>query len=253
VDDGRGDVSGLGADIGLLARHSTEFGLLLGGTDTGLRLPVESAVSTVLAAATAFLAERTTQSSEAWRIAELPGGPASVAAHLPGTRVQPIGIPVPTPPPIGTLPGGVSVSVPLGRLTPAHASAVAANAPAGFLRVTPWRGIVLPGATDPAPLAAAGLITDPTSPWHGVTACAGKPRCAKALADVRADAASLIRGSGGVPVHWSGCSRRCGRPRGDIVDVLATGTGYEVARAGTTRIQSREQTAAAVAEARGAL
>ncbi|MEU1026564.1 cobalamin biosynthesis protein CobG, partial [Streptomyces sp. NPDC005904] len=36
-------------------------------------------------------------------------------------------------------------------------------------------------------------------------------------------------GAGGLPVHWSGCERRCGHPRGDWVDVLATGEGrYEV-------------------------
>ncbi|MGV2921509.1 cobalamin biosynthesis protein CobG, partial [Streptomyces alfalfae] len=77
-----------------------------------------------------------------------------------------------------------------------------------------------------AALAVAGFLTDPASPWIGVGACTGRPGCAKSLADVRADA---VPGLGGLPVHWSGCERRCGHPRGGWVDVLATGDGrYEV-------------------------
>ncbi|EFH31686.1 LOW QUALITY PROTEIN: cobalamin biosynthesis protein CobG,precorrin-3B synthase, partial [Streptomyces pristinaespiralis ATCC 25486] len=79
--------------------------------------------------------------------------------------------------------------------------------------------------------AAAGLVTDPASPWPGVGACTGRPGCAKSLADVRADAtAHLAAGAGGLPVYWSGCERRCGHPRGTWVDVVATGDGrYDVA------------------------
>lgn len=77
---------------------------------------------------------------------------------------------------------------PLGRLTAARLRALL---PAGEVRLTPWRGVVVAGA-DPArlpALEAAGLITRPDSPWAGVTACTGRPGCAKSLADVRADAA----------------------------------------------------------------
>ena len=97
----------------------------------------------------------------------------------------------------------------------------------------------------------SGLITDPRSPWHGVSACTGRPGCAKSLSDVRADAAAWLSGpelsdplemigmgtrspqgalqSGSIPqrpVHWSGCSRRCGRPAGDVIEFVATGDGY---------------------------
>ncbi|WP_260636838.1 hypothetical protein [Streptomyces angustmyceticus] len=73
-------------------------------------------------------------------------------------------------------PGGaraLSVLAPLGRLTVAQwrlLTAIAAEDGAGALRLTPWRGIVLPGlAAAAAPdrlarLAAAGLVTDPASP-----------------------------------------------------------------------------------------
>ena len=55
LDDGRGDVAGLGGDVGLLALDAGTVALLLGGTDSGLRAPPEDAVALALAAARAFL------------------------------------------------------------------------------------------------------------------------------------------------------------------------------------------------------
>ncbi|MEU6130055.1 precorrin-3B synthase [Saccharopolyspora sp. NPDC047091] len=101
------------------------------------------------------------------------------------------------------------------------------------LRLTPWRALLLTDVpADEAPrrlaeLDAAGFLTDPGAPLAGVTACAGSPGCAKSLADVRADARRTTR-PGPLPVHWAGCARRCGRPAGPGVEVLATEAGYEV-------------------------
>ena len=78
---------------------------------------------------------------------------------------------------------------------------------------------------------ACGMVDDLA--FVGVTACTGRPGCAKALADVRVDALAMIASGArvGRPVHWSGCARRCGRPRGEVVDVVATEDGYTVRRA----------------------
>ncbi len=128
-----------------------------------------------------------------------------------------------------------------------------APGPRGVLRVTPWRSIVLTDL-DPAQaaraiagLAGAGLLIHPHTPWAGVTTCTGRPGCAQALADVRADAARFpeaVRPAGRgcadehaddapLPLHWAGCERRCGHPAGRYVEVLATPGGYEVLRDGT--------------------
>jgi precorrin-3B synthase len=65
-----------------------------------------------------------------------------------------------------------------------------------------------------------------------VSACAGRPGCAKSLADVRTDAATAVATgtlpAGGARQHWAGCERRCGRPAGDVVDVVATSVGYRI-------------------------
>ncbi|MFD0143557.1 MULTISPECIES: cobalamin biosynthesis protein CobG [unclassified Streptomyces] len=139
-------------------------------------------------------------------------------AVVPAPPVPHAGPPVP-----GALGGrALHVLAPLGRLTAAQLRALL---PADEVRLTPWRGAVVVGASDGRlpELDAAGLITRPADPWAGVSACTGRPGCAKSLADVRADATP---GDGGLPVHFSGCERRCGHPQGRTwVDVVATADG----------------------------
>ncbi|PZG05383.1 hypothetical protein C1J01_43560 [Nonomuraea aridisoli] len=128
----------------------------------------------------------------------------------------------------------LEVVVPLGRLSSAQAEAIAAQgAP---VRLTPWRSVVLldlaPEAADRAAeaLGAAGLVTDAASPWVGVSACTGRPGCAKSRADVQEDArrwVATLDAPPPTPVHWAGCERRCGLPRGQVVQMVATGDGYE--------------------------
>jgi len=77
--------------------------------------------------------------------------------------------------------------------------------------------------------AGLGFGVDAGSPWLRVTACAGRPGCASALADVQADAAGFAARWPERIVHVSGCARHCGRPAATQVDVTATSEGYEVA------------------------
>ncbi|GAO07368.1 putative precorrin-3B synthase [Streptomyces lydicamycinicus] len=106
----------------------------------------------------------------------------------------------------------LSVLAPLGRLSVAQwrlLVAVAAADGDGVLRLTPWRGIVIPGLSADAAaarlreLAAAGLITEPDSPWHRIGACTGRPGCAKSLTDVRADATAAVTAGSPVPTPVS--------------------------------------------------
>jgi precorrin-3B synthase len=242
-DDGRGDVAGLAPDVGLLTLDGGTVALLLAGTDTGLRTAPDGAVALALAATSAFLEERAHQGGTAWRLAELEDGAARVCGRLAEGRSGHCG-PVDVPPAPVLGPAGAVAQddgrtalvavVPLSRLTADQAELLTETAVTD-LQVTPWRSVVvpdLPDATAAGDLIAAGLVLDPASPWLRVTACAGRPGCAKSLADVRTDAAQAVAAgtlpAGGAPQHWAGCERRCGRPRGDVVDVVATGTGYRV-------------------------
>jgi precorrin-3B synthase len=242
LDDGRGDVAGLGGDVGLLALSPDAVALTLGGTDSGVRAQPGDAVALALAAARAFLAERAAQDSSAWRLSELADGPARVAARLGGPANAVL--PLPAAPLTG--PVGAAVQrdgrtaligvVPLGRLNADQADLLASLA--AEVQLTPWRSVVVPDLAEDAVDDAAvdlfrtGVVFDEASPWLRVSTCAGRPGCAKSLADVRADASLAVRtGSlpaGGARQHWVGCERRCGRPQGDVVDVVATPTGYRI-------------------------
>jgi precorrin-3B synthase len=258
LDDGRGDVAGVNADVAVLGLPQQCVALLLGGRDSGLRLPVRAAVSGLLAVASMFLRRRADQ--RVWRVAELPGGPLELVGQLRAWLVDefggwlgpPVGVAERDPiGPVGRIEQtdgrvALAVSVPLGELTMGRCQVLASVAERGVL-LTPWRGVVLPDLSPPSVAAAerqlmgAGLVLDPGSSALGVSACTGRPGCARALADVRADASVAAGHAAGtsvpprlvtdaplLPVHWSGCSRRCGRPAGEVVDVLAEPDGYRV-------------------------
>ncbi len=261
LDDGRGDVLAAGPDIAVTATSPSALRLLLGGQPAGAPHPASAAVELMLAAAEAFLAERQAQGGAAWRLAELADGPGRVAARL--GIAEPAGIAGPTgvagpagialheagpshPSASAPVPGrpirqpdgasALTIGIPLGSLTAEQAWAFARPQ----LILTPWRSIVVPDldAGDVAELLAAcgrlGLITGGSDPLRDVTACTGRPGCASALADVRADAVAAhqaVAAAGAPPatgVHWSGCARRCGRPAGTVTDLVATGSGYRL-------------------------
>jgi precorrin-3B synthase len=199
-------VSGLAGDIGLVGDA-----LFLAGVDSGVR--VADPVAAVVTAARLFQEVR----GNAWRLSEVDGGVGRITAALGGAGPErlPAAVTPVAPGPVG---GVVVAGVPLGRLD----ARLLAGVP---VRLTPWRSVVVPAGTD-----TGGLFTSPDSPWHGVSACTGRPGCAKSLSDVRADVARWVGTPHAGRVHWSGCARRCGRPAGDVVEFVATGDGYEEIR-----------------------
>ena len=122
---------------------------------------------------------------------------------------------------------------PLGRLTAAQVTWLAARAAGRPARITPWRSVVLPDQPDAVEAlreaAEFGFGVDDRSPWLRVTACAGRPGCASALADEQAAAAAFGARWPGRIVHVSGCGRHCGRPAATEIDVTATSEGYQIA------------------------
>ncbi|MEU6890952.1 precorrin-3B synthase [Streptomyces sp. NPDC046557] len=248
LDDGRGDVSSLDADVNLLARGPEHALLTTAGAGEGLLVAATDAPLAALVAARYFLDTARRAGTRAWRVAELPAehrlDPRELASRLADAAIRSTVVPDtaapsgPAPEP-GLVEGpgqpvALSVLAPLGRLTTAQWNLLAGLT--GRLRLTPWRGVVVPGliataAPDAlAALADAGLITTPADPRRSVTACTGQPGCARSHRDVRADARTVTAlAAGPLPVHWSGCERRCGHPRGTAwVDVLATPGGYDL-------------------------
>ncbi|GAA5052739.1 precorrin-3B synthase [Nocardia callitridis] len=269
LDDGRGDVSALDGDIGVQATGASEFALLLGGSDTGVRLPADEAVEVLLAAARAFLAVRG-KHTEQWRVRDLADGVPRLLAKLGRTAAAHPAAPSPAPAaPIGWLDqddGAVALGagVRFGAL-PAR-TALFLSAIERTVIVTPWRGLLVTDLTESVAeqvvrvLAPMGLIFDAESPWLLVSACVGQPGCAKALTDVRADAARAVETGRVQPAdttaiagptttthqalstqptatsepiafgrqHWSACPRHCGQPATPTINITATPDGYTI-------------------------
>ncbi|WP_040779481.1 precorrin-3B synthase [Nocardia pneumoniae] len=269
LDDGRGDVSGLGADIGVHAIGAQEFALLLAGRDSGVRLDAADAVDVMLAAAHGFLELRGADAGR-WRLHEIEQGADRVVDLLGLSPVADrLELPVAQHLPIGWLEQddalvSLGAGVRLGCLPARTAEFLAAVE--RTIVVTPWRGLVVTDLEAWAAeqvvrvLAPMGLIFDADSPWLLVSACAGQPGCAKSHTDVRADVSDAVNtgrvlpaanplGHGSEPArqqvserptiaatdvsvagrqHWSGCDRRCGRPRGEVTDIVATDKGYRI-------------------------
>ena len=195
IDDGRGDVSGLCADVGAHALGDT-VALLLAGRDTGVRIAPPDVVATLISIARRFVEIR----ESAWRVAEL--ADASTLTHGLARSAEPGRTwPAVTRPPVGWLTqddGRVALAgaVPLGVLQARVAEYLAAvDAP---IVVTPWRSLLVcdldEGVADTAlrVLAPMGLVFDDGSPWLDVSACTGSPGCEHSAADVRADAARAV-------------------------------------------------------------
>lgn len=227
LDDGRADVSGLRADVGV---HALPDGcaVLLAGRDTGVRVPHSEAVTTLIAVALRFVEARGT----AWRVQEL----ADPAGLLPGADAAGVVFPAVTTPPVGWLEqddGQVALgaAVPLGVLPARVADYLAAiEAP---LVITPWRSVLVCDLDEAVAdvalrvLAPLGLVFDANSPWLTVSACTGSPGCAHSAADVRADVARSLVADAAAHRHFVGCDRACGSPPTGEVWV-ATGDGYRL-------------------------
>lgn len=254
VDDGRGDVAALDPDITLLGPDAGGRTLLrFGAARDAVEVSAQDAPRAALAAAHRFLDAVAAAGSRAWRVDELPPEHALdtagfamrlAASGVPSRYVADAPRPYAPPPAPGPHADVLCVLVPLGRLSTAQWRTLP-----GELRITPWRSIVVTGVGVGVPAVDPGLVTDPDDPWRSVTACTGKPGCAKSLADVRADARALLRrGRGPLPVHWSGCARRCGHPRGtEWVDVLATEDGYRLSVHGRAVPQQADMAASLTA------
>jgi len=220
VDDASATLGGRVADVALVAQRDGHFRLVLSGAPTDRHGDEELA----LEAARAFLA----LAGDAWRIADLPGGAATVAGQIGATLVD--GGPgdrgdAPVPGASEQADGRVAVTAlpPLGRLDVAMLDAVARVA-GDDVRLSPRHTLTfLDVAPSEAPallgeLAHAGFVTSPDSGWAGLSACAGEGACVRARVDVRAAAAARaqVRPRGARAEHWAACERGCGRPPGAL-------------------------------------
>ncbi len=139
--------------------------------------------------------------------------------------------PLPQPAP-GLHPDGALVALAFGQMRAETLSALAALG--HDIRLTPWRMLLLVGATRLPDLP--GLVTDPADPILRVTACTGAPGCPQALGETRALARSLAaRLPEGKSLHVSGCTKGCAHPGVSDLTLVATARGYDLVHGGTAQ------------------
>lgn len=112
---------------------------------------------------------------------------------------------------------GPARALPFGQIAAADLARAVAQSGAVALRLTPWRVVVLEGASDGA---WPSLVADPDDPLLRVDACAGAPGCPQASVTTRDLARRLAPRVAG-RLHVSGCAKGCARP--GPADVVLTG------------------------------
>ena len=132
---------------------------------------------------------------------------------------------------VGTMPDAFGLGLAFDAQTAdmcRHVADLAERFGNGRVRTTIDRTLMLLGVGDDhAGLAEAArdqnFIVDPADPRHNIKACAGRPACPNALADVRAVATRLAPHWVGAGVlHVSACTKGCAAPGGAAVTLVAT-------------------------------
>lgn len=219
IDDGRGDMTSLAFDLAYVADEADQGWLVLGGHHPrGVRTSEHNAVAQLISLARDFLHARDDAGSRSWRVWETP----DLRPDL-----QPLTLPAgETDVPLGTVGEAASIAVPLAFLNHEQARAIDQVAKGGPVVITPWRGLVIPGAAGSLPvLAEHGLVIDDQDVWAKISACVGAPGCAKSRISTadRAYELAAHRATQQLdqPVHIVGCERRCGAPAVEHVDLVA--------------------------------
>jgi precorrin-3B synthase len=101
----------------------------------------------------------------------------------------------------------------------------------GALRVTPWRMLLIEGATAAPDLP--GLITRADDPLLRVIACTGAPGCQQAAQPTRALARFLAPHlPEGAVLHVSGCTKGCAHADFAALTLTAQAEGFDLIREG---------------------
>jgi precorrin-3B synthase len=148
---------------------------------------------------------------------------------------------------LGLMHAAVGVAAPFGRLNAAQLrrlAALAADAGACDLRLSPWRAVYA-GTRDAGAARsmlegarAAGLIVDEDDAMLRIEACPGAPDCEASSVDARGDARRLAifaaahgyKGS----IHVSGCDKGCARSLPSDLVLAGQAGRYRLIRKATT-------------------
>jgi len=238
-------IAGERADVCLAAAgDAVIFGLdTAQGTKWLGTLPAERAAAAAIAAARAFL-----DVAARGRMCGLSDTGFTQVRDTVTPLLSPIDrVPVAGGRRLGLLKGAVGIAAPFGRLEAAqlrHLVALAAEAGAVDLRLSPWRTLYVGVRDAVAALSMlesardAGLIVADNDPVLLVEACPGAPDCKSSSVDARGDARRLAtiaavydyQGT----IHVSGCAKGCARSLPSELVLAGKAGSYRLIRNATT-------------------
>jgi precorrin-3B synthase len=217
-------LSDVPADIRLERSADGELICRASGAAHGALVSEKSAVGTMLALAAWFVRSGGVTGERGRMAAHLARG-VTLPANFDEVPAQSESVFCPRP---GHVAAGVLVGFEFGQVP---ADILGALSGFGALRVTPWRMLLIEGASAAPDLP--GLITRPDDPMLRVIACTGAPGCLQAAQPTRALARMLAPHlPDGIVLHVSGCAKGCAHAGPTALMLTARAEGFDLIRNG---------------------
>lgn len=227
IDTGRQPIlQSCSADIRLETSKDGRLLLIEDGADFGLSVSQDTAISALISLAHMFS--------------------KAVRGSKPNTRMQNLPLPLQNAQDEHAIKRQVSgASLPLGRtalgfhLAPAFGQTTSQDftklliqSDCKFLRLTPWRGLLLERVSDLS--IPPDFISDEHDPKRRIQVCPGAPACQSAKGNTRGFAAQIAPRLGANPalnskeLHISGCAKGCAKPQKADLTFVAQNCGFDL-------------------------
>ena len=227
MDTGRLPVlQGCSADIRLETSKDGRLLLIEDGADFGLSVSQDTAISALISLAHRF-SKAVRGSKPNTRIKNLPL-PLQSGQDEQATKRQVFGAALP----LGRTALGFHLAPAFGQTTSQDFTKLLIQSHCKFLRLTPWRGLLLERVSD-LPISP-GFISDEHDPKRRIQVCPGAPACQSAKGNTRGFAAQIAPRLAANPalnskeLHISGCAKGCAKPQKADLTFVAQSRGFDV-------------------------
>ena len=227
MDTGRLPVlQGCSADIRLETSKDGRLLLIEDGADFGLSVSQDTAISALISLAHRF-SKAVRGSKPNPRMQNLPL-PLQNAQDEHAYKRQVIGASLP----LGRTALGFHLTPAFGQTTSQDFTKLLIQSDCKFLRLTPWRGLLLERVSD-LPISP-GFISDEHDPKRRIQVCPGAPACQSAKGNTRGFAAQIAPRLAANPalnskeLHISGCAKGCAKPQKADLTFVAQNRGFDV-------------------------
>ena len=227
MDTGRLPVlQGCSADIRLETSKDGRLLLIEDGADFGLSVSQDTAISALISLAHRF-SKAVRGSKPNTRIKNLPL-PLQNAQDEHACKRQVSGASLT----LGRTALGFHLAPAFGQTTSQDFTKLLIQFDCKFLRLTPWRGLLLERVSD-LPISP-GFISDEHDPKRRIQVCPGAPACQSAKGNTRGFAAQIAPRLAANPalnskeLHISGCAKGCAKPQKADLTFVAQNRGFDL-------------------------